>query len=159
MKKTCTLLCMKCFIHLDFAVIPLFISWMKMAIKDKIMSVVTINPKPITLVILLAMTFGMVTEIGMYDYVYQNAQARSSDDDEEDTSDEDSGSSSNDDYSSDEGSGDDQTQSSDPDSSTQDQPSNPIGKAIGKAVCSTALGLAGNAIGGPIVGAFGSNLC
>ena len=55
------------------------------------MSIVTVNPKPITLVILLAITFGMVTEIGMYDYIYQNAQARSSDNDDEDTSDEDSG--------------------------------------------------------------------
>jgi hypothetical protein len=135
-----------------------------MSIKDKIMNI-TINSKPITFVILLAMTFGMVTATGMFDYGYQNAQARSSDDDDEDTSDEDSRSSSNDDYSSDEDSGVDQTQSSDTDSdsSTQDQPSNPVGKAV----CNTALGLAGGAIGNAILpgvgglflGNVGSNLC
>ena len=51
--------------------------------KYKTMTVVTSNPKHITFVIFLVITFGIVTAIGMIDYGYQNAQARSSDDGED----------------------------------------------------------------------------
>ncbi len=131
-----------------------------MSLNGKKMNFLIPCPKPVIFVIFLVTSFGIITTVGLFIYEFQNVQAQYSD--EGDTNYEDS-------QYSDEGDTnyEDSQYSDEGDTNYEDSQDGEKPNPIGKAVCSTTLGLAGNAIGdailpgvgGLLLGGVGSNLC